>query len=301
MKRLVIVLVVAAACHAAPPPSPPPRAPVPVPPPIAVVVAPGPAPASTRASFQPTSFTVAVSGHGRPIILIPGLGCPGSVWAGTVAHLADAETHVLTLAGFAGQPAIDAPLSATVRAELASYIRDRHLDHPVVIGHSLGGFVALWLAETEPELVGPTVVVDAFPALGSEPGSAAGVAQMAAVWKTMPAPDFAAATRDMFLAMATDANKIEPVIADVVRSDRRAFADAFVELFATDLRGDLPRISARVLVVLADGPYQDKIREQVAPVRAHEVVVLPRTRHFVMFDDPGGFYRAVDAFLRPAM
>jgi len=289
MKCLAILLAVAA-CHGSAS-APPPHAPVAAP--ARAVAAPAPPPAP----FEPTAFTVAVAGHGRPIILIPGLGCPGSVWADTVAHFAHAETHVLTLAGFAGHAPIDAPLSATVRAELATYIRDRHLDHPIVIGHSLGGFIAFWLAETDPDLVGPTIAVDAFPALGSEPGSVGGVTQMATQWKTMPAADFAAGTRDMFLAMATDAKKIEPVIVDVVRSDRRTFADAFVELFATDLRAGLPEITAPVLVVLADGPYQDKIREQVATIPVREVVVLSRTRHFVMFDDPAGFFRVVDAFL----
>ncbi len=286
---LVLVVLVAVACGPSASEAPA----------IAVTVAAPRQPASAPVPFAPTSFSVAVSGrpHGRPIILIPGIGCPGSVWADTVAHFPDAESHVLTLAGFAGRAPISGPLSATVRAELATYIRDRQLDHPIVIGHSLGGFIAFWLAAAEPDLVGPTITVDAFPALGPDPGAVAGVTQLAASWKAMRAPDFASVTRDMFLAMATNAKQIEPVIADVLRSDRRAFADAFVEHFATDLRGDLGHIRTRVLVVLADGPYQDIIRDQVSGIRSREVVVLPRTRHFVMFDDPAGFFRVVDAFL----
>src|SRR5207247_1477141 len=86
------------------------------------------APVAQAKPFVPTAFTVEVAGKGRPIILIPGLGCPGSVWADTVAHFSGAQTHVLTLAGFAGVTPIDKPLSATARAELAAYIRDRKLD-----------------------------------------------------------------------------------------------------------------------------------------------------------------------------
>jgi pimeloyl-ACP methyl ester carboxylesterase len=70
--------------------------------------------------FKPVAFSVDVKGSGgRPIILIPGLGCPGSVWDETVAHLGeDYEAHVLTLAGFAGLPAIKEPLSKAVRRDL---------------------------------------------------------------------------------------------------------------------------------------------------------------------------------------
>ncbi len=248
--------------------------------------------------FAPTSFSVRVAGTGRPIILIAGLGCPGSVWDDTVAHFAGAQTHVLTLAGYAGQAPIDKPLSATVRAELAMYIRDRKLDHPIIIGHSLGGFIAYWLAETDPELVGPTIAIDAFPALGFDPASIAPVVTMAEGWKTLAKADFDGQARDMFLAMAADPKKLEPVIAAVLKSDRRTFADSFVELFKTDLRPDLAKIKARVLVVLADGPYQQQITAQVAAIPSRVVVVVPKTRHFVMFDDPVGFFRAVDAFLK---
>jgi pimeloyl-ACP methyl ester carboxylesterase len=297
----IVVAAVASACA--------PRAPAPASPPVPVAAAPAlahtppppppppPDAAPAPPPFQPTSFHVAVSGHGRPIILIPGLGCPGSVWAGTVAHFAHAETHVLTLAGFAGQDPIAQPLSATVRTELAAYIRDRHLDHPVIIGHSLGGFIAYWLAASEPELVGPTIVVDAFPAFGSDPGSLSGAASLAAGWKTMSAADFGTLVRDMFAPMANDGGKLAPVVDDVLASDRRTFADAYVELFATDLRPQLPHIAAPVLIVLADGPFQGLIREQIAAIPLHDVVVVPHTRHFVMFDDPAGFFRAVDRFL----
>ena len=156
----IFVLAAAVACSAALPRARAPNAAA-----VAVAVATAaPVPAPVARPYAPTSFSVTVAGrpHGRPIILIPGLGCPGSVWADTVAHFPDAETHVLTLAGFAGQAPISTPLSATVRAELAIYIRDRHLEHPIIIGHSLGGFIAFWLAAAEPDLVGPTITVDAF-------------------------------------------------------------------------------------------------------------------------------------------
>src|SRR5262245_61908149 len=61
----------------------------------------------------PAAFAVEVRGDGRPVILIPGLACPGAVWDGTVEHLRDHQTHALTLAGFAGQPRIDPPLMRT--------------------------------------------------------------------------------------------------------------------------------------------------------------------------------------------
>ena len=286
MNKLVVLLLVAA-CGGAPPPAA-----------TSAGAAASPEPTRPAPAFTPTSFGVEVSGAGRPVILIPCLGCPGSIWKATVAHLAPtAQVHVLTLSGFAGRPPIDPPLVATVRTELAAYIRDRHLDHPVVIGHSLGGFLTYWIAATEPDLVGPVVAVDSPPAIGAMPGGAEAAAGMRDSWKQMPAEQFATAIRQFFSTMANDPAQLEPLLAEIQRSDQRAMADAFYELFTTDIRADLPKITAPVLAIIADGPYQKLIADQLTPIPHHEVVILPHTKHIVMYDDPAGFQRALDGFL----
>lgn len=51
----------------------------------------------------------------------------------------------------------------------------------------------------------------------------------------MPAKDFAAATRQLFITMANAPSQLEPLLAAIQRSDQRAMADAFYELFTTDI------------------------------------------------------------------
>jgi pimeloyl-ACP methyl ester carboxylesterase len=249
----------------------------------------------------PTSFSVEVAGTGRPVILIPGLGCPGAVWDDTIAHL-HAQTHVLTLAGFADRPAMesDAPLVATARDELVRYIRDRHLEHPVVIGHSLGGMLALGVAADAPELVGPTIVVDASPDFDPETP----LAKKQATAKELrdgliaaSAADWTNGTRQMFSAMTTNPRRLEPVIAAVLRSDRRAFANALYEVFTADLRPELAKIRAPVLFVLAADSPKEGIDRQAHAIASHDVRAIARTKHFVMLDDPAGFYAVIDPFL----
>nr|HEX4316412.1 alpha/beta hydrolase [Kofleriaceae bacterium] len=250
---------------------------------------------SDSGSYKPKSFTVEVHGEGRPVILIPGLGCPGSVWDETVAHLAGFQTHVLTLAGFAGQPRIHKPLSATVRRELVRYIRSRHLKSPVIIGHSLGGFIAYWLAASEPELVGAVIVVDAGPALtDTDPETAK---QLRELWTQAEDDEYAQQVHDAFIGMGTDSKRMLDLIKDVERSDRQAMGDAIYELETTDLRQKVSAISAPVLLVLADGGLQQFYRQEVATIPHLEIDVIPRTHHFVMWDDPKGFFGVVDPFL----
>jgi N-formylmaleamate deformylase len=250
---------------------------------------------SAPAVAAPRTFTVEVSGSGRPIVFIPGLGCPGSVWAETVKRT-PGEHHVVTVAGFAGTaPVTTRPLLEAIRAELAQYIRERKLDHPVLVGHSMGGFLALWLAATEPGLASAVVSVDSAPTLGAgDPDLQAMARTRRDRWRGMTDAAFARAVRELFGGMFREPARHEAVLAAVARSDRALFADVYLELFTVDIRKLLPQIQIPVLAVLADGPNQALIRRQLAGVKPLSVVVVPRARHFVMLDDPAAFYVALD-------
>lgn len=143
----------------------------PVPPSTPPAVAPASStatPAAPKAEAH-ASFGVTIHGTGASVVLIPGLTCGGHVWDATVAHLkAEHTVHVLTLSGFAGRPRLEGAFLPTVHDELATYLKG--LDRPVVIGHSLGGFMAFWLAATEGDVIAGAIAVDGLPALGALSG-----------------------------------------------------------------------------------------------------------------------------------
>jgi N-formylmaleamate deformylase len=246
------------------------------------------------ASFKPVAFGVEVKGEGRPVILIPGLGCPGEIWKETVEHLGEGyQTHVLTLSGFAGRPAIKEPLSAAVRRDLVRYIRSRKLEHPIIVGHSMGGFIAYWIASYHPDVTGPVIVVDAGPALSGDMEEAK---TLRAQWKDASDEDFATQTRIAFASMTKAPQKMEPLLALVAKSDRRAFADAIYEMVTTDLTAEVKDIKSPVLILAADGGFQKRIRSQVETISDHEMIVIKGAKHFLMFDEPA-YFAAIDKFL----
>lgn len=292
--RLTLACVFAlAACHSS---APAPTAPAPV------------APAT---AFKPTSFSVEVSGSGRPVIFIPGLACDGHIWDSTVAHLGGkVQAHVLTLAGFAGKPAIDKPLLPTVRDEIIEYIRANHLEKPILVGHSLGGFMTYWVAEAAPDLVAAGIAVDGAPFFAALINPNATAESAAAMAKAMH--DQMAASPDKFRdgvvafmsgAMREPA-KHQDLVETSAKSDPMATADAMAFLTQTDLRGDLPKIKAPILTIVADSDGQmprpmieATWKAQLDAIPTHDIVVIDHSKHFVMVDQPDAFYAAVDAFL----
>jgi len=248
------------------------------------------------------------------MILIPGLACSGEVWTGTVEHFRSRyQLHILTLAGFAGQPAIPPPFLATVRDDLIAYIAAQHLDHPVLVGHSLGGFLAFWIAATVPEQVGPIVAVDGVPFLSAlyRPGATVAGSRTFAeqLRKQLLGTSRDAYARESRAAVAQMV--IDPKHADLLAqmgatSDPAAVGEAMYEMMTTDLRDSVARIETPVLLLASDpsiagGPPPEETRlgyeAQVAHVPRHTVVVATGSRHFIMLDAPAFLFQRMDAML----
>lgn len=269
---------------------------------------------ATDATEKPRSFSVTRVGHGRPMILIPGLVSSGDVWASTVEHFKDRyECHVLTLSGFAGQPAIPAPSLQTVRDDVLKYIADKKLDHPVIVGHSLGGFLAYWIAATAPGKVGPIVAVDGVPYLSAlmnpaaTPETSRPVAeQMKQMYSKLTKEQLGAQSRMSLAAMITDPKNVETAAGWSATSDPATAGEAMAEMMTTDLRETVATIRTPVLLIgAADFAKDDATRKQVtaayeaqvAKIPHHQVVMAEHARHFVMLDDPAFLFTAMDRFL----
>ncbi len=267
---------------------------------------------------ETNTFTVRVTGGGRPMILIPGLACPGEVWDATVAHFADRfECHVLSLAGFAGASAAttEEPLLATVRADLARYIRDEKLDRPVIVGHSLGGFLALDLAARNPELPGALVLIDSLPFFMGvmRPGATAAEARQAAdgmvgAFSRMDAEAYAGMIRGgpNGSTMAASAADLDRIIAWGLASDPATMAKAMTEMCVADLRPELARIRVPALALAAwvgYAPYsshefiEQTYRAQYAALAGARIEITDTARHFIMLDEPDWTFARIEAFL----
>jgi pimeloyl-ACP methyl ester carboxylesterase len=276
-----------------------------------------------EAQTAPTSFQVEVTGRGRPMILIPGLASSGDTWDTTVAHYRDRyECHVLTLAGFAGSSPIDEPLMATVRRELVAYIEAAKLDRPVIVGHSLGGTLALAIGVDRPDLVGPLVIVDGLPFLGGAAlqastaeearqrmrGMLIGMrSQTDAQWNAYMA---SGAT---VTSLATRPEDLETIKQWGMASDRRTMTDVMAEAYTLDLREDLDRVTAPTLALGASLGYREQaaaagmtfdpavtvgvFRDQFARLRPLHFALSDKAHHFIMLDEPTWMFEEMDRFL----
>lgn len=259
--------------------------------------------ANLSAKEEPRPYRAESSGEGRAVYLLPGLSNPGWVWDDLAGRLREAgyRTHVLTLAGFAGQPPIDVgdgQFLASVRDALAADLAGESGPDPVVIGHSLGGFLSFWLAATESDRLAGVVAVDGVPFLSGLAGEGVtaesqreSAEQMASFMASLTPEQFEQQNRMSLQVMVSDPELRQRVGDDSVRSDPATVGRAVAEMMTTDLRPMMGDVDIPVLLVQAadsgaNAAMRQAYADQVADIPDHRHVVAEKGRHFVQLDDP---------------
>lgn len=104
-------------------------------------------------------------GAGRPVVILHGLFGSKRNWSAIARQLAEAfQVFTVDLRNHGESPWDDRHEYPAMAADVASFI-DRQVGGPVtLIGHSMGGKVAMLLALTRPDLVERLLVVDISPA-----------------------------------------------------------------------------------------------------------------------------------------
>jgi pimeloyl-ACP methyl ester carboxylesterase len=259
-----------------------------------------------------SSFQVKITGHGPAMILIPGLASSGETWDSTVARYQDRyECHVLTLAGFAGVPRLPGPMLERVRDDVAAYIREKKLVKPVIVGHSLGGFLALAIASRYPDLPGKLIIVDSYPSLAAifrpevTPELAKSESAMTRKYMTAQPASEDGAKAQIRMMVTGDAD-FERIMTWSRSSDYSAVVDAMVELYGSDLREDIAAIQSPTLVMvtwIAFKDYTDRktleanARREYAKLKGADLRITDTSRHFIMYDEPQWFFTQIDGFL----
>ncbi len=257
------------------------------------------------------------SGSGRDVILIPGLSSSRDVWNTTADALDNNyRVHLVQLNGFAGAPVggnADDEVSAPAAEEIARYIRENNLDHPAVIGHSMGGVIGMMLAARHPDEVGKLMVVDMFPFMGAmyggpdaTPDSVRPIAdQIRAGMRLARQGVVSDQTRATISTMVRTESARPDIIEQARQSNVGVVANAFHELIVTDLRPELPSIRAPLTVLFVIPPqapitpeqYEAFMRASYASVPTARIVKIEDSYHFIMIDQFDRFMSEVNTFL----
>lgn len=251
----------------------------------------------------------------RSVFFVPGLASSGATWDEAVEELEQgADIHVFTLAGFAGVPAVetDGSFIESAADALADYIIEGGYTNVAVVGHSLGGQIALQLAARSPDAVSAVMVVDSVPFYArlfnpaATPEQAAASGEMfAAQMRSLPHEQFLAMMGQGLPVQSLDTDFHSTLRAWFAASDQAVIADAFGEVSGRDFSPVLDEIHAPVLVLAPWAPgapvdaetLQTMYAAQYAPLEHGHVEIIEGARHFLMVDQPAAFNARLARFL----
>lgn len=252
-------------------------------------------------------FEVKKSGKGKQsLILIPGFASSGDVWNETTAKFdKDFTCYTLTMAGFAGaKPDADASFKDWEKG-IATYIKNNKIEKPVIIGHSMGGGLAMAIAADYPELVGKIVIVDTLPCL-----AALSNPNFTSRENNDCSPiinKFIAMTDEQFLQMQAqsiprllaDTSMQDTVIGWSMKSDRKTFAKMYCDFSNTDLRETLKNIQCPSLALLESyfALMKPAIEAQYAHLKNATYQYSTKGLHFIMYDDKEWYFNQLNNFL----
>ena len=252
-------------------------------------------------------FEVQQSGHGKKsIIFIPGLGCSGSVWDETKTAFEKQYTcHVLTMAGFAGVTKTDNASINEWKDAIADYIKQNITGKAIIIGHSIGGGMAMAIAADYPELIEKIVVVDALPCLAAlmnpafktnENNDCSPITER--IVKT-PNDQFYQMQKRNISQMVANVSKQETVITWSMESDRETFAKIYCDFSNTDLRENLKNITCPSLILLQPSfkELQPAIEGQYKNLSNAQIKYAGKGLHFIMYDDTEWFANELNNFI----
>ncbi len=247
-------------------------------------------------------------GNGDPILFLPGFTTPGSVWDETIEQLPGNYVSIkVSYAGFNNLPAIEMPWYETIKTELIEYIQEENLNKITIIGHSMGGMLAIDLAESIPDKIHKLVLVDALPSIRAlmMPGVPAEAIQYESPYNTQMLAQSDTEIQEMAKMMSQNmtykADRVEELTKWAMEADRKTYVYGYTDLLKLDLRESLKSIKIPTLILGASFPDKDVVRknydEQFANLSEKEILIAPESKHFIMFDEPAWFYSSLNKFL----
>ncbi len=223
----------------------------------------------------------------REMVLIHGLGSDAEVWTPLVATLARAyRVRLYELPGHGRTPPAPRLTIASAAADLERFLKERDIVQPVLVGHAMGGLIAMRYTFDHPAAVKRLVLIDAAP---KQLATSEQKAQIADRLLT----DYDRFVAETYARMSPDPEITRRIVDRALKTDRPSFTSLLMSTFSFDLTEELSRQAVPILLVGSAMllPSDQNVPAQLdalgfSSARTISFKRLDRTGHFVMLEQP---------------
>lgn len=263
-----------------------------------------------RAANSGHHYGIQISGAGQPLVLLHGFSGDASTWRAVTERLADScQCFAIDLLGHGLS---DAPADAaryrmdSVAADIVDLLDELALTKPSLLGYSMGGRLALYLALQFPAQFGALILESASPGLADEAARAErrrrdcqladnieanGIASFVDYWESLP------------IWASQSERQIQQQRPQRLANRPRGLANSLRGMGTgaqPDLWLQLPNLKAPVCLIV--GERDEKFRRTnllMARAMPQSILsVIPAAGHNTHLENPDAFCHALRAFLQ---
>jgi 3-oxoadipate enol-lactonase len=245
-------------------------------------------------------------GSGEPLLLIPGLGSDATTWVPFISPYENCQTIIVENRGSGRSAKPPGPYSTELMAEDAVALLEHiGIERAHVIGKSMGGMIAQWIAVRWPEKVRSLVLASTVmhhDSYGDEMLELGRIlAQKGGLFATYRLAFLLSYSRDYCMKNRSRLEQMETLIAQMDSSELlRGYCEQSLACQQHDSRASVSKIKAPTLVIVG----QDDIittpefsRELASAISGSELSILPRGGHGFWREFPDDVNTVVRDFL----
>jgi len=256
---------------------------------------------------EPKPIHIETIGQGKPILFLPGFATPGSVWEETVENLKlERKYYLISYAGFNGNDPIEMPWYSTIKNAITNYIIDNNMLEIIIVGHSMGGNLAVDIAAELPDNISKIILVDALPCMREVmmPHIPAESFQYNSPYNQqmldMEEMPFKTMAKMMASNMTLNEDKKDAIENWMIEADRKTWVYGYTDLLKLDLRNSLHKVTCETLILGASFPdinvSKANYESQYSNLSNKTILMATNSKHFIMFDQPEWFYETLNDF-----
>jgi 3-oxoadipate enol-lactonase len=243
------------------------------------------------------------AGAGWPVIFIHAFPLNAGMWRPQLEGVPEGWRFIAPdLRGFGGTRALDGPPSGLDQyaTDIGDFMDDLALEDAVIVGLSMGGYIAFAMYREAPARFNGLVLADTRPQADTSAGRE-GRAAMRATLAREGTPAVAAQMLPKLLAPHADAALVARV-REMIEGERAEGLDAAIAAMMSrpDSTPDLPRIACGTLVLVGEldaiTPVADAQAMQAAIPRS-TLTIIQGAAHLSNLERPDVFNRALGDFL----
>jgi pimeloyl-ACP methyl ester carboxylesterase len=257
------------------------------------------------------------------VVFIPGLNCDSLMFLDWAERNKERYTmHVVTLPGFGGTPAPRPGAAGGAGGERGAYldnaakavwkwVEEKKIERPVLMGHSMGGHLAMRLGAEHGEKVRAVVSIDGVPYFPSPPGETAEAREtrvegLVARVSGMTQTEYEWMQVRNAQQWLSDPERMEQLAKEWSLVPAATSARYLGDLLRADVREKLAGCTAPLLLVASSAPgvsetkmeeARETFRALLAKAPKAKVAMFRDSRHFVHEERPEELAGVVAAFL----